>query len=272
MFGIPYKEKEVFNRNFINNVSFEATFAPNRNCTTKRNDIAASFETELPVKHDAVSQQIEVSFDTRTKSNSISTKQDENDHRLVMSAKNGQKQFELTNISVKYQESGASYKDQQDFDEKIDKVLSFLRDADVKEFTKTILRKVNIVTFNTRSGDDRAPAVVYSAVQDLISPKLLSSFQAFSDSMPYMKQHMSTMVMEDEDSILTVRYGYVIDSKSEDGKQVNGRVIVDLQMAKQTRTNVDEVAQLLGKYHQELYNVFHWCISDHMQEILRGNI
>ena len=269
MFGIPEIEKEVFNRNFINNVTFEATFAPNRNCTAMRDKISAVLGDELPVKHDAISQTIEVAFDERTKSNSVTTKQDENDRRLVMSAKNGQKQFELTNMSTKYLESGATYKDQQDFDSKIGRILSFLKEADVKEFTRLILRKVNIVTFNTRSGDGQSPAVVYNAVQDLVSPKLLCSFEAFSDSMPFLKQHFSTMVMEENGNILTIRYGLIVDNKSQDKKQVNGRVIIDMQLAKQSRTDINEVSSLLGEYHQELYNAFHWSISNNMVELLR---
>lgn len=270
MFGIPFKEEVVYNRNFLNNVIFDATFAVNRKCSANRDDIANEFAAELPIRTDGVSQEIQFSFNAKTKSNSITTRQDEDNRTLILRAKDGQKQLDLTNISMKYQETGAKYKDQKDFDAKVGKGLKFLSQIDVKEFTKISLRKVNIVNFNT-SSNGYVETIGYNAVQDLISPKLLCSFESLVDSIPFMKQHMSTIQFEDADNQLIIRYGTIIDSKQENGRSVKGKVIIDFQLSKMSRVSIQEVDQLLSDYHQELYNAFNWCITEHMLQILNGN-
>ena len=77
------------------------------------------------------------------------------------------------------------------------------------------------------------------------------------------------MQLEDSGYQLTLRYGYQIINKDDNGKKADGLIILDLEMSHRN-VKIENLESELRIFHTELYNAFIWSLSDNAINILKN--
>ncbi len=268
MFGIDSYEKFVFSHNFLRNIIFKVNYKENKSCTAKRESFIEVFRESYPIITDGIAQEIALTMGAQQIGQTISIKDNGDAHQVIMRSKNGQKEFVLTNDFLQYKESGHTYKNSIDFNLQINKAIDFLNSSNTNECKILTLRKVNIVDFaSNNAGGQEAPT--YDPLRELLAPHLLCMYEAFKPCNKFIKQNMYSLLLEEDDYTLTIKYGYIVAEKNPAVSNIKGQIVIDLSLEKKNISSIDILNEEIQKCHQELYNAFRWCISDKMLNILK---
>lgn len=262
MFGINSTPYEVFAKNFLRSVTFSAFYQETASCTELREQFKKLFSDIMPKAEEANGAKFELNNGTFVQDNRYDAKQ------LVLRSSDMQKSFTLTNDSCVYDVSGSMYKNSEELNSHIKKASSFLETCGIRDFTNIVLRKQNILQFNIQSNDQR-PAPLFGPLTQIISNRLLLSFGSLEDISNYTRQSMQTMQLEDSGYQLTLRYGYQIINKEDNGKKADGLIILDIEMSHRN-VKIENLESELHKFHTELYNAFIWSLSDNAIRILKN--
>lgn len=269
MFGIPDIEKKTFRNDFINRVVVAGAYSSNRSCTANRQSLKDRYADTLPMQNDSPQQQYQINFDVRTKQTSVNANVDEQDHQIVLRSKNMQKELALMNNSFRYHEIGDSYGTSATFDSAVQPAIAYLKEVGVEQLNMMKLQKVNVIGYEMGKQEGVAgPVPFWQPAANLINARLVPQYEAMTGVAANMRQHVSNLQLTDGAYVLTIKYGFRLMEKRQDGSMAKGQVIVDLEIERKTSVDIDAVADELTLMHKELYNAFLWSISDNYVSLL----
>ena len=263
MFGIPEIEKKPFQINFINRVVLAAAYNTNRSCTLQRQSLKDRYVEKLPLQNDSPQQQYRINIDVKTNQTSVDTNVDDQDHQVILRSKNMQKELRLNNSSFHYQENGTNYGTSGAFDDAAQPALAYLEESGVEQFNMLRLQKINVIGYEIgKQSEAQASVPVWQPASSLLNARLLPQYEAMFGTASVIKQHINNMQFKDGQYVLTIKYGFNVTEKKEDGSMAKGQVVLDLQIEKIGPIAINTVAGELTFMHKELYNAFLWSISD----------
>ena len=269
MFGIPEREKVTFHNDFINRVVVAGAYNNNRSCTAQRQALKDRYADTLPMQSDSPQQQYQINFDVRTKQTSVNANMDEQDRQITLRSKNMQKELTLVNNSFRYQEIGDSYGTSVTFDGAVQPAVSYLKEAGVSLLNMMKLQKVNIIGYEMGKKEGvEGPVPFWQPASNLINARLVPQYDAMIGVAMNTRQHISNLILTDGAYVLTIKYGFRLMEKKNDGDVAKGQVIVDLEIERKIPVAIDAVADELTMMHKELYNAFLWSISDNYVNLL----
>lgn len=269
MFGIPEREKMTFHNDFINRVVVAGAYNSNRSCTTQRQSLKDKYKDSLPLQSDSPQQQYRINIDVKTNQTSVDTNIDNQDHQVTLRSKNMQKELSMMNNSFRYQEIGNGYGTSLTFDGAVQPTIDYLKEAGVEQLNIMKLQKVNVVGYEMgRHATVERPIPAWQPASNLINARLVPQYEAMLGTAPNIKQHISNMQLTDGQYVLTIKYGYNITEKRQDGSIIKGQVIADLEIERKAPVAIDAVANELVLMHKELYNAFLWSISENFVNLL----
>lgn len=268
MFGIPKVERKVFKRDFLNNVIVVGTYPHNRSCTELRQSLKERYANTLPIQSDNPQQQYKIDIDVKTNQTRVNADIDQHERQLTLRSRNMQKELNLNNNVFQYRENGNGYGTSITFNEAICPVLGYLVESGVELFSRLQLRKINVIAFELNTNNPANRVDAWQPVSSLISSKLIGQYQAMFDVASAIKHHMNTLQLEEDNYLLTIKYGFNVLEKKTDGSSVKGQVILDLEISRQSAIAISETSNELKMMHQELYNAFSWCISEEFVKLL----
>ena len=269
MFGIPEIEKTIFQNNFINRVVVAGAYNTNRSCTMLRQSLKDRYAEILPLQSDNPQQQYRINIDVKTNQTSVDANVSDQDHQVTLRSKNMQKELMMTNSNFHYQENGTNYGTSSAFDKAVQPVLSYLEEAGVTQLNVIKLQKINVIGYEIgkqRATESSVP--VWQPASNLINERLTPQYEAMLGTATSIKQHMNNIQFVDGGYLLTIKYGFNVIEKKEDGSMAKGQVILDLQIEKKSPVTVCDVAEELTLMHKELYNAFLWSISAEFIKLL----
>lgn len=269
MFGIPKTEKKTFNNNFINRVVIAGAFNTNRSCTVNRQSLKDLYAEQLPIQSDNPRQQYRINIDVKTNKTSVDANVNDQDHQVTLRSKNMQKELMLTNSNFHYQESGTNYGTSLAFDDAVKPALSYLEESGVEQLNVMKLQKINVIGYEIgkkSATDESVP--VWQPASNLINARLMPHYEAMLGTATTIKQHINDIQFTDNSYVLTIKYGFNVIDKKEDGSTAKGQVILDLQIEKKSPTSINTISEELLLMHNELYNAFLWSISDEFVKLL----
>lgn len=269
MFGIPEIEKKIFNNHFINRVVVAGAYNANRSCTAQRSSLMERYAETLPLQTDNPHQQYRINIDVKTNQSSVDANINEQDHQVTLRSKNMQKELMMTNANFHYQESGTNYGTSVAFDLALQPALAYLGEAGVTHLNVMKLQKINVIGYEIgKQQDTEAPVPVWQPASNLINARLVPHYEAMLKAATAIKQHMSNIQFTDGSYVLTIKYGFNVIEKKEDGRIAKGQVIIDLEIERRTPIAINDVNVELELMHKELYNAFLWSISEEYLNLL----
>lgn len=269
MFGIPEIEKKTFHNDFINRVVVAGAYNSNRSCTAQRQSLKDRYADLLPMQNDSPQQQYQINFDVRTKQTSVNANVDEQDRQIVLRSKNMQKELMLMNNSFRYHEIGDSYGTSVTFDDTVQPAIDYLKEAGVAQLNMMKLQKINIIGYEMgKQEGTEGPVPFWQPAANLINARLMPQYDAMTGVSTNMRQHVSNLQLTDGAYVLTIKYGFRLTERKQDGSMAKGQVIVDLEMERKTPVAIVAVADELTLMHKELFNAFLWSISDSYVNLL----
>lgn len=269
MFGIPEREKITFHNDFINRVIVAGAYNSNRSCTEQRQSLKDRYADTLSLQSDSPQQQYRINIDVKTNQTSVDTNVDEQDHQVTLRSKNMQKELSMMNNSFRYQEIGNGYGTSVSFDSAVLPAIDYLKEAGVEQLNMMKLQKVNVIGYEMgKQTSAEGPIPAWQPASNLINPRLVPQYEAMLGAATNLKQHISNMQLTDGQYVLTIKYGFNITEKKQNGSIVKGQVIVDLEIERKSPVTIDAVADELTLMHNELYNAFLWSISDNFVNLL----
>ena len=272
MFGIETYNKEQYNRHFLRDVIFTVHFKDNIDCTKKRNEFISSLKNDYPIYHDSIAQDISVTLRNDRQRNSVTINNNNDSHQVILRTEDMMKEFVLTNNSLQYKESGHTYKGSQSFNTQLAKALQFLKLNGTEECKVISLRKVNIIEFKSNLNSDHSLEEIptYGPARELLSDKLLPTYESYKECNKYVVQNLQSLRLKDKDYNLEIKYGYLVSEKSENLDYVKGQVILDLLLERIGNISIKTIDEELSNFHNILYDVFRWAITEKMLEILKS--
>lgn len=269
MFGIPETEKKTFPNNFINRVVVAGAFNTNRSCTTQRQMLKNLYAESLPLQSDNPQQQYRINIDVKTNQTSVDANVNDQDHQVTLRSKNMQKELMLTNTNFHYQENGTNYGTSLLFDNAVQPVLSYLGDTGVERLNVIKLQKINVIGYEIGKNSATQESVpVWQPASNLINARLNPQYEAMLGTATTIKQHINNIQFTDGSYVLTIKYGFNVIERKEDGSMAKGQVVLDLQIEKKSPIAINAVSEELSLMHKELYNAFLWSISDEFVRLL----
>lgn len=269
MFGIPDREKKTFHNDFINRVVVAGAYNNNRSCTTNRQALKELYADSLPMQSDNPQQQYQINFDVRTKQTSVNANVDDQDHQVTLRSKNMQKELTLMNNSFRYQEVGDNYGTSVTFDASVHPALDYLKEAGVEQLNMMKLQKINVIGYEMGKQEMvEAPVPFWQPASNLINARLVPQYDAMIGVATNIRQHISNLQLADGVYVLTIKYGFRLTEKRNDGSIAKGQVILDLEIERKAPIVIEAVADELTLMHKELYNAFLWSISDSYVNLL----
>lgn len=262
MFGIPEIEKTTFQNNFINRVVVAGAYNTNRSCTMLRQSLKDRYVESLPLQSDNPQQQYRINIDVKTNQTSVDANVSDQDHQVTLRSKNMQKELMMTNSNFHYLENGSNYGTSSAFDTAVQPALSYLEESGVKQLNVLKLQKINVIGYEIgKQRETELSVPVWQPASNLINERLTPQYEAMLGTATSIKQHMNNIQFVDGVYVLTIKYGFNVTEKKEDGSMAKGQVILDLQIEKKNPITVSAVAEELILMHKELYNAFLWSIS-----------
>lgn len=269
MFGIPEREKVTFHNDFINRVVVAGAYNNNRSCTAQRQALKERYADMLPMQSDSPQQQYRINIDVKTNQTSVDTNVDDQDHQVTLRSKNMQKELSLMNNSFRYQEIGNGYGTSVTFNNAVQPAIGYLQQAGVERLNMMKLQKVNVIGYEMRRPATAAgPIPAWQPASNLINPRLVPQYEAMLGAATSIKQQINNIQFVDGQYVLTIKYGYNIIEKNQDGSALKGQVIVDLEIERKAPVAIDAVGDELALMHQELFNAFLWSISENYVNLL----
>lgn len=269
MFGIPEIEKKTFRNDFLNRVVVAGAYNNNRSCTVNRQMLKDRYAEMLPMQSDNPQQQYQINFDVRTKQTSVNANVDEQDHQVTLRSKNMQKELTMMNNSFRYQEVGDSYGTSVTFDNTVLPAIDYLKTSGVAQLNMMKLQKINVIGYEIGKQEGAvAPVPFWQPASSLINARLVPQYDAMIGVVGNTRQHISNLQLTDGAYLLTIKYGFRLIEKKNDGSIAKGQVIVDLEIERKMPVFIDAVEEELRQMHKELYNAFLWSISDSYVKLL----
>lgn len=263
MFGIPEREKFTFHNDFINRVIVAGAYNNNRSCTEKRQSLKDRYKDSLPLQNDSPQQQYRINIDVKTNQTSVDANIDDQDRQITLRSKNMQKELTLMNNSFRYLENGISYGTSVSFDNAVLPLVAYLKEAGVTQLNMMKLQKVNIIGYEMGKKEGiEGPVPFWQPASNLINARLVPQYDAMIGVAMNTRQHIGNLILTDGAYVLTIKYGFRLTEKKNDGDMAKGQVIVDLEIERKTPVTIDAVVDELAMMHKELYNAFLWSISD----------
>lgn len=263
MFGIPEIEKKTFNNHFINRVVVAGGYNQNRSCTAQRQSLMDRYAETLPLQTDNPQQQYRINIDVKTNQTSVDANVSDLDHQLTLRSKNMQKELMMTNANFHYQENGTNYGTSVSFDQAVQPALTYLQEAGIEQLNVLKLQKINVIGYAIgKQAATEAPVPVWQPVSNLINARLVPQYEAMMDAVTSIRQHMSNIRLTDGTYTLTIKYGFNVIEKKEDGSMAKGQVIIDLEIERKSPVAMNAIMDELTLMHKELYNAFLWSISE----------
>lgn len=269
MFGIPDIEKKSFRNNFINRVAVAGTYKANRSCTAQRQALKDRYSDTLPMQSDNPQQQYRINIDVKTNQTSVDSNVDDSDRQVTLRSKNMQKELTLFNNNFRYHESGVAYSFSTTFDEAVQPAIDYLKEVGVDQLNMMKLQKTNVIGYEmAKQTPEAGPIPAWQPASNLINPRLVPQYEAMLGTAQKIKQHISNIQLNDNDYVLTVKYGFNLTETKQDGSMVKGQVILDLEIERKASITIGAVADELQMMHRELYNAFLWSISENFLNLL----
>ena len=269
MFGIPEREKVTFHNDFINRVVVAGAYNNNRSCTAQRQALKECYADTLPMQSDSPQQQYRINIDVKTNQTSVDTNVDDQDHQVTLRSKNMQKELTLMNNSFRYQELGNGYGTSVTFNNAVQPAIDYLQQAGVERLNMMKLQKVNVIGYEMeRPVTAAGPIPAWQPASNLINPRLVPQYEAMLGAATSIKQQINNIQFTDGQYVLTIKYGYNIIEKKQDGSALKGQVIVDLEIERKAPVAIDAVSAELALMHKELFNAFLWSISENYVNLL----
>lgn len=269
MFGIPEREKVTFHNNFINRVIVAGAYNNNRSCTAQRQALKERYADTLPMQSDSPQQQYRINIDVKTNQTSVDTNVDDQDHQVTLRSKNMQKELTLMNNSFRYQELGNGYGTSVTFNNAVQPAIDYLQQTGVERLNMMKLQKVNVIGYEMeRPATAAGPIPAWQPASNLINPRLVPRYEAMLGAATSIKQQINNIQFTDGQYVLTIKYGYNIIEKKQDGSALKGQVIVDLEIERKAPVAIDAVSAELALMHKELFNAFLWSISENYVNLL----
>ena len=269
MFGIPEIEKKTFNTHFINRVVVAGGYNPNRSCTAQRQSLMGRYAETLPLQTDSPQQQYRINIDVKMNQTSVDTNVCEQDHQVTLRSKNMQKELMMTNANFHYQENGSTYGTSASFDQAVQPALIYLQEVGVVQLNVLKLQKINVIGYEIgKQSATEAPVPVWQPASNLINARLVPQYEAMMGAATSIRQHINNIRLADGAYTLTIKYGFNVIEKKEDGSMAKGQVIIDLEIERKSPVAMNAITDELTLMHKELYNAFLWSVSEEYVNLL----
>lgn len=252
MFGFEQSEHKIFNRNFLRRVNFKIDYEVINKSILNEETIKSIFLNDFPrfVKTKGKGVQITVGSDTPK------FEELKGDDMFILKSSNGLATLEISDKSLTLSFDNTSYKSSKDIKSLLGNIKTLLGETSLN---KVSLNKINIIEFD----NDKNPNGI---LHFLLNKNVIGNMDSFPNT-ELINHNLQSVNYRNEDFYLNLKYGMNIPPVNR-GKI--GQVIIDIELAKYTKSDWNDLENTFNKINNETYNVFCSLINDNTKNILNG--
>lgn len=254
MFGFKKIDRSVigrFKKNYLRSVIIQIGFKSNEQVTTKHELFKETFKADFPRFSEQKTHGLRVTFGNDQ--TPIVQPTTNLNNGFDLRSENGNKQLSCNHDSITLQIAGSEYVNFEQFHDVISKIQKTLAQCTISEVARVAIRKINIIDFNI---PDDADITAYQLMEYILNKDLVGSSTAFPNSNS-INQNIQILSLAEGHNKLNLKYGFL--TESEHNKK--GQVLIDIDCIKLDDLPTDTINEELSNINDEVFNIFHWTLS-----------
>ncbi|CAN5173623.1 hypothetical protein BH23BAC1_BH23BAC1_40820 [soil metagenome] len=252
MFGFPKNSHKSFKKNFLKRVIYQILYDENELFQHKKEAIKNLFNEQFPNQSIVAPTKVEISF-SQTQTQIINEIKE--DDVLELKSQDGQKVLRINNSSFSLTINGIAYKDYESLKNDLKNLKNLLKLLEISEINRVAIRKINIVEFKLIGNPSEL-------LQYIINSNLIGNLSYFP-SCEKIYNNLQSLNYRDNENNLNLKYGLNIHPSKE-----KGRVIIDIDLFKQSTVLSKEIFSLSDEINNEIFNIFNWVLNPKALELL----
>jgi uncharacterized protein (TIGR04255 family) len=255
VFGFPKTEYVIYNRNFLRKVIFQLDFKKTPKVIENEDFLKSIFINDFPRFVKAQGNGLQITFGNE-KPKLETLAESEN---FILKSQDGQSIIEINDKCLRLSFDNTAYKSSNDIRKVLSLFNNFLENQ-IELVEKISVKKINIVEFDNENNPN---GILYF----LLNKSMIGNVDSFPNS-ELINHNLQSVNYKNEDFLLNLKYGMNIPPIQ---NLKIGQVIIDIEISKHTKTNINDIHNIFEEINTEIFNVFNSLINENTKNILNGN-